>query len=80
MNESTTTTTVSELTETTSLFESALSTGETEETTTVTFLPVEEQLSYVRSDLDFILGLLVAFIVIELCKWVYRFLNIFIPI
>lgn len=49
-------------------------------TSTTAFLPVDEQLSYVRSDLDLIAGLLVAFMVIELCKWSYRFLNIFFPI
>lgn len=63
----------------------ALTTEETEETTTTTtttspFLPVDEQLTYVREDLGWILGLLVAFMVIELCKWSYRFLNIFMPI
>lgn len=69
---------------TTNEIESALTTEATGETTTETittvFLPVDEQLTYVRSDLDMILGLIVAFMVIELCKWAYRFLNIFIPI
>lgn len=68
----------------TSTFESALSMEDAEETTTTTttsaYLPVDEQLSYVRSDLDMLLGLVVAFMVIELCKWSYRLLNIFFPI
>lgn len=59
--------------------ESAHSTEtETTTTTAVTF-PCEEHITQIRYDLDLIAGLLVAFIVIELCKWSYRFLNMFFP-
>lgn len=54
---------------------------ETSETTTTTLVsyPYEEQVTYIRGDLDLIAGLLVAFMIIELCKWSYRFLNMFFP-
>ena len=56
--------------------------SETIETTTTTVVsyPYEEQVTQIRGDLDLIAGLLVAFMVIELCKWSYRFLNIFFPL
>lgn len=59
-------------------------TSNTEETyettiTTVSSYPYDTQMTYIRGDLDLIAGLLVAFMVIELCKWSYRFLNIFFP-
>lgn len=56
--------------------------AETSLTTTTTAIsyPYEEQVTIIRGDLDLIAGLLVAFMVIELCKWSYRFLNIFFPI
>ncbi len=49
-------------------------------TTTVSGYLYEDQVTQIRGDLDLIAGLLVAFMVIELCKWSYRFLNIFFPI
>lgn len=54
---------------------------ETSETTSTTLVsyPYEEQVTYIRGDLDLIAGLLVAFMIIELCKWSYRFLNMFFP-
>lgn len=55
-------------------------TSETTSTTTLISYPYEEQVTIIRGDLDLIAGLLVAFMVIELCKWSYRFLNIFFPI
>lgn len=55
-------------------------TSETSTTTTLISYPYEEQVTIIRGDLDLIAGLLVAFMVIELCKWSYRFLNIFFPI
>lgn len=60
----------------------SVSTTETtiETTTTAISYPYEEQVTQIRGDLDLIAGLLVAFMVIELCKWSYRFLNIFFPI
>ena len=63
---------------TTTLIESG-SDSETTTTTTVPY-PYEEQVSYIRGDLDLIAGLLVAFMIIELCKWSYRFFNMFFPI
>ena len=51
-----------------------------ETTTTATSYQYEEQVTQIRGDLDLIAGLLVCFMVIELCKWSYRFLNIFFPI
>lgn len=55
-------------------------TSETTTTTTLISYPYEEQVTIIRGDLDLIAGLLVVFMVIELCKWSYRFLNIFFPI
>lgn len=79
-----TTVVITETTDIESAIESALSTEPIEETTTMTtaisYLPVDEQLTYIRSDLDYILGLAVAFLIIEMCKWSYRLLNIFMPI
>lgn len=61
---------------------SSVSTTETtvETTTTAISYSYEEQVTQIRGDLDLIAGLLVAFMVIELCKWSYRFFNIFFPI
>lgn len=51
-----------------------------ETTTTAISYLFDEQVTQIRGDLDLIAGLLVAFVVMELCKWSYRFLNIFFPI
>ena len=54
-------------------------TSTTETTVTTVSYLYEEQITQIRGDLDLIAGLLVAFMVIELCKWSYRFLNMFFP-
>lgn len=49
-------------------------------TTTVTTFPYEKDMAYIRGDLDLIAGFLLFFVIVELCKWTYRFFNIFFPV
>ncbi len=68
-------TTVTEVTET--ITETGESETGTTTTTVVAWTP--ETVSHISADLDLIAGLLFTFMIIELCKWSYRFLNIFFP-